>query len=315
VLWTVKTSRCIDTLEPRLDAMADNLQRLGIGQGSRAYPPATVATEAKARKAPEGETLMCVADMLAPMGHYARFMLKPDHTKTPVQNANTPLDRLADVALPDNSVANGFELAARALLHASTSPAARAVASARLLTQLMQWEDCSAKLAHGERGQLGVLLNTVIKRIIVVTHALASGKLGSADHDVLFTEDGWREFDTNEVRPALLPAAKALLASPSGTCNGECAVYKGMDIGRGSPREYQTASPSVAACCFECTERRPRYLGFVYNFESSACYCKEPGPSNSAPISASAPLLAGATRCCAELWAAGEHVQVKLTYG
>ena len=73
--------------------MADNLQRLGVGQGSRAYPPATVATEAKARKAPEGEPLMCVADMLAPMGHYARFMLKPDHTKTPVQNANTPLDR------------------------------------------------------------------------------------------------------------------------------------------------------------------------------------------------------------------------------
>ena len=77
------------------------------------------------------------------------------------------------------------------LIETGWSQAARAVASARLLTQLERWEDCSAKLAHGERGKLGVLLNTVIKRIISGKLGLFSGTPGSADHDVLFTEDGW----------------------------------------------------------------------------------------------------------------------------
>eukprot|EP01049_Picozoa_sp_SAG25_P024358 SAG25_NODE_10936_length_319_cov_0.663636_1_plen_43_part_10 len=40
--------------------------------------------------------MQCLADMIEPMGHFSRFMIKPERTKTPVQNAKTPLTNIAD---------------------------------------------------------------------------------------------------------------------------------------------------------------------------------------------------------------------------
>ena len=251
------------------------------------------------------------------------------------------------------------------LLHAGTAKAAKLGALDRLEGQLARWQNCSRWLAeHHEDGDLG---KTLLRATTTLSAALASLRQGSAlqpSHG-LFDGSNWMHtFDMDEIRPAILPAARSLLqvAAAGGGCGqsgGGCGLYKGMDIGRGNPAEYQTASVSAAACCWECTERKPDYAGFVYNFESSACYCKkvlrrsllllcyrqprsvlsavhklapqqklglflisrqplcmvwQPGPGPREPHG-NAPLLAGSTACCGEIWAAGDHVPVGTSFG
>jgi hypothetical protein len=50
-----------------------------------------------------------------------------------------------------------------------------------------------------------------------------------------------------EMRLAILPAVKTLLGyhDNSGKCDSGCAIFKGMDIGRGNPNEFQ-----VICCSF-----------------------------------------------------------------
>ena len=303
VLWTEQPNTCLDTLEPRLSAVVANLHRLGVGPGIRPYPQATVHDEMR-RRGNDAEALMCVADMLEPMGHYARFMLKPGHTSTAFQDANTPLNRIADTALPDNAIANAFDLAARTLLHAGTSKEAKLGALSRLEAQLLRWQNCSKYMAeHKETGRVGATMLKATAAISVALKSFRDGEPLGGPRGGLFDGGDWNSvFDMDEIRPAILPAAKTLIkAAVAGTgdtqtqqclhtvlettcskcdhmaylliflfsfvecvdsvlarvavppapgCSGDCGLYKGMDIGRGNPAEYQTATVTAAACCW-----------------------------------------------------------------
>ena len=68
-----------------------------------------------------------------------------------------------------------------------------------------------------------------------------SGKLASTSARLL-GKDEWHLLDASEMRLAVLPAVKTLLSyhdSSGGTCDKQCKVFKGMDIGRGNPHEFQ----------------------------------------------------------------------------
>lgn len=67
------------------------------------------------------------------------------------------------------------------------------------------------------------------------------GKLASTSGRLL-GKDEWHLLDVSEMRLAVLPAVKTLLSyhdGTGGTCDKQCKIFKGMDIGRGNPHEFQ----------------------------------------------------------------------------
>lgn len=87
--------------------------------------------------------MQCLADMIEPMGHFSRFMIKPERTKTPVQNAKTPLTNIADAIVPDNAAASSFDANVRTLLHVHAVDQARVAALAQIRAQIASWENCT----------------------------------------------------------------------------------------------------------------------------------------------------------------------------
>ena len=59
----------------------------------------------------------------------------------------------------------------------------------------------------------------------------------------LLSQEEWRVLDRMEMRLAVLPAVKTLLEfhDNSGACDKECTLFKGMDICRGNPHEFQVS--------------------------------------------------------------------------
>ena len=178
------------------------------------------------------------------------------------------------------------------------------------------WAGClgKSKAGAGSDRSLASLLDGVVTKSADMLAGLSGERSSGASSGLLLSQDEWHLLDVSELRLAVLPAVKTLLSyregGGAGSCNKQCSLFKGMDIGRGNPHEFQVAATSAADCCWECTERTPDYRGFVYNAEPSACYCKQAGPSPSQPTNKELPLQAGATSCCGQLWAAGEHVPI-----
>ena len=63
----------------------------------------------------------------------------------------------------------------------------------------------------------------------------------------LLNKEEWGVLDKMEMRLAILPAVKTLLGyhDNSGKCDNGCAIFKGMDIGRGNPNEFQVICCSL----------------------------------------------------------------------
>lgn len=57
----------------------------------------------------------------------------------------------------------------------------------------------------------------------------------------LLSAEDWRVLDKMEIRLAILPAVKTMLEyhHNRGACKKDCTIFKGMDIGRGNPHEFQ----------------------------------------------------------------------------
>ena len=74
-----------------------------------------------------------------------------------------------------------------------------------------------------------------------------AGATSSAQYSKgLLSQEEWRLLDRMEMRLAILPAVKTLLQyhNTNGACDKECTIFKGMDIGRGNPNEFQVISCS-----------------------------------------------------------------------
>ena len=73
-LWLPSAHWCPDTLEQRLAAMADRLQKhFALGGGSRTWASSNVKTLlAKGWAGGDESIFKCVANMVEPMGHFAR---------------------------------------------------------------------------------------------------------------------------------------------------------------------------------------------------------------------------------------------------
>jgi hypothetical protein len=144
-LWLSKDHWCADTIEQRVAVSADRLQRnFGIGSGSRSFARKNIDRLLQSGwGGGDRAALQCLADMIEPMGHFSRFMIKPERTKTPVQNAKTPLTNIADAIVPDNAAASSFDANVRTLLHVHAVDQARVEALAQIRAQIASWENCT----------------------------------------------------------------------------------------------------------------------------------------------------------------------------
>ena len=120
-------------------------------------------------------------------------MVKPDRTKTPVQNMNTPLNNLADAVVPDNAIAFAFATAVRILLHKESSAAARASALTEIRAQIAEWKGCVNEATSKGGGDVALLtlLRDIVLKMSVAIDGLSSGTGAGGRTVQLITPQQW----------------------------------------------------------------------------------------------------------------------------